>query len=75
MRRAVGDPGVHPGPGVELGVGGGHDRGHRAAGGEPGDVDPVGVDGVVGHDLPGDAGDDRRLAGAGLLVGRENQFQ
>jgi hypothetical protein len=30
---------------------------------------------VVGHDLTGDAGDDRRLAGPSLLVGGENQFQ
>ncbi len=60
---------MHTDPGVELGVGRGHHRCHGAAGGESGDIDPGGVDLVVGHDLTGDAGDDRRLAGPSLLVG------
>src|SRR2546423_14868628 len=60
---------MHSDPGVELGVGSGHDCCHGAAGGEPGDVHPSRVDRVVGHDLAGDTGDDRWLAGVGLLVG------
>ena len=69
MCCAVGDPGMHSDPGVELRVGRGHHRRHGAAGGESGDIDPGGVDLVVGHDLTGDAGDDRRLARACPLVG------
>ena len=60
---------MHTDPRIELGIGRGHHRGHGAAGGESGDVNTRGVDRVVGHDLTGDAGDDRRLAGPSLLVG------
>ena len=58
---AVGDPGMHSDRGIKVWVGRGHHRCHRAAGGESGDIEPVGVDLVVGNDLTGDAGDDRRL--------------
>ena len=60
---------MHSDPGVELRVGRGHHRRHGAASGESGDIHPGRVDLVVGHDLAGDAGDDRRLARACLLVG------
>ena len=36
----------------------------------PGDVDAARVDGVLAHDLAGDAGDQRRLAAVALLVVR-----
>ena len=53
MRGAVGDPGVHPDRRVQVGVGRGHDGGHGAAGGQPGDVDTSRIDDEVAHDLRG----------------------
>jgi hypothetical protein len=41
---------VHADRGVQIGVGRGHDRGHRATGGESGDVDAARVDDEVAHD-------------------------
>ena len=70
VRRPVADARVHAHRGIEVRVGRSHDRSHRAAGGQPGDVDAGRVDGQVAHDLSGDAGDDRRLARAGALVRR-----
>ena len=69
-RRAAGEAGVHADRGVEVGVGRPHDGGRRAARREPGDVDARRVDRVVAHDLAGDAGDQRGLAPAALLVAR-----
>ena len=42
----------------------------RPAGGQPGDIDPGGIDGAVAQDLPHDPGDQRRLAPAADLVAR-----
>ena len=70
VRGPVGDPRVHPDRGVQVGVGRGHHRGHRAPGGEPGDEHARGVDAEVLHHAAGDARDDRRLTGARVLVGR-----
>src|SRR5205807_10543164 len=67
---AVRDARVHPDRRVQVWVGRGHDGGHRAAGGKPGDVDASRVDEEIAHDLAGDAGDDRRLARIGLLISR-----
>ena len=66
---------MHSDTGVKLRIGRGHHRRHGAARGESGDIHLGRVDLVVGHDLAGDTGDDRRLARACLLVGGENQFQ
>ena len=60
---------MHADTGVELRVGRGHHRCHGTACGESGDIHPAGFDLVVGHDLTGDACDDRGLARAGPLVG------
>lgn len=64
----MGESGVHPDRRIQLRVNGGHDGGHCAAGGHPGDVDPIFVDGKVSDDVGGDAGNDGRFAGACLLV-------
>ena len=66
--RADGEAGMHADGGVQVGVGRPHDGGGRPAGREPGDVDARRVDRVVGHDLAGDARDQRRLALVALLV-------
>ena len=70
MRGAVGDPGVHPDRRVQVWVGRGHDGGHGATGGKPGDVDASRIDEEIAHNLAGDASDDRGLARIGLLVRR-----
>ena len=59
---------MHADRGVEIGIGRCHDRGGRPTGGEPGDIDPLRVDRVLGHDLAGDARDQRGLAAVALLV-------
>ena len=69
VRGAVGDAGMHAGRGIQVGIGRCHDGGHRTAGGEPGDVHAGRIDRKLLRDLTGDAGDDRRLAGTGALVG------
>ena len=61
---------------VEFGIGHAHDLGHRAAGGEAGDIDARMIDGQFRGHGAGQAGDDAGLAlhrgsdAAGL-----NQFQ
>ena len=59
---------MHADRGVEIRIGRCHDRGGRPTGGEPGDIDPLRVDRVLGHDLAGDARDQRGLAAVALLV-------
>ncbi len=70
VRGAVGDPRVHPDRRVQVWVGRGHDGGHGATGGKPGDVDASRIDEEIAHNLAGDASDDCRLARIGLLVRR-----
>ena len=67
---------MHADGGEEIGIGRGHDRGRGPAGREPGDIDPLRVDGILAHDLAGDARDQRR-ARRGRAAGRAgwNQFQ
>ena len=75
MRGAVRDPGVHPDGREQVWVGCGHDRGHRATGGEPSDVDASWVDGklrVTSRVIPA------MIAGSPASArwsARENQFQ
>ena len=64
----VGQPGVDADGGVQIGVDRGHHRGHRASGGKTGHVHPVGIYAVAVHDLGGDPGDQRRLAGVAPLM-------
>ena len=64
-----GKPGVDAGRGVEIGIGRGHDRGHRAAGRQARHIDAGRVDGKLGHDGAGEAREDRRLARRRALVG------
>src|SRR5215207_11737577 len=59
---------MDPDRGVEVGVGRAHDGGHRPAGRHPGHVHPIGRDVVLLDGLTCDAGDDRRLSPAALLV-------
>ena len=59
---------MHTHRGEQVRVGGGHDRCRGPAGREPGDVDPALVDPIFPHHLPGDPGDQRRLAAPALLV-------
>ena len=54
--------------GVQVRVSRGHDCRHGTARGEPSDVDPRLIDGVLAHDLTGDASENRRLTGVTLLV-------
>ncbi len=61
---------MHPDRRVEIRIGRTHDRRRGAAGRQTGDVDPSLVDRELAHDLPGDPGDQRRLALAALLVAR-----
>jgi len=61
-------PAVDSCGGVQVRVGPSHDCGHGTARGESSDVDPRLIDGVVVHDLTSDAGENRRLARATLLV-------
>ena len=65
---AGGETGVHADRGVEIGMGGCHDGGSRPAAEEPRNIDPLRVDRVLGHDLSGDARDQRGLAAVALLV-------
>jgi len=59
---------MHTNSGVLLRVGGRHDRGHRSAGAQAGDIHPGWVDRKVSHHLFGDAGNDARFAGSGPLI-------
>jgi hypothetical protein len=61
---------MHADGGVEIRVGHPHDGGGGPSGGKARDMDAPGIDGIVAHDLPGDAGDQRRLSPLPLLVGR-----
>ena len=67
---AAREAGMHADRGVQIGVGHAHDGGGRGSGRQPGDIDAFGIDRVVAHDLPRDAGDQRGLALAMLLVVR-----
>ena len=70
--RPVGQTGMNANRRVELGVSCRHHRRHCAAGREPRDEHTLWIDIVAGDDLTRDPGQDRRLAGAALLVlGRE----
>ncbi len=55
---------------VQLGIARAQHRRRRPPGGQPGDVHPCRVDGVLRHDLAGDAGDQGGLALAATLLGR-----
>ena len=68
LRSAVGKPGMDTHRGVQLGIRHRHDHCHGAAGGQPRNEDPVGVDAIVTAHLPGDPGDDRWLASTGTLI-------
>jgi hypothetical protein len=69
MGGAVGQAGVDPDRGIQVGIGHRHDRGHGPTGREPGHVDAAGIDLIGAHDLAGDPCDQGRLAGAAALVG------
>jgi hypothetical protein len=55
--------------GIEIRICRAHDGRRGAARGEAGDEDTPGLDRDVGHDLPGDPGDQRGLAAVALLIG------
>ena len=64
----VGQSGVDADGGVQIGVDRGHHRGHRAPGGKPRHIHPFGIYVMALHDLGGDPGDERRLAGVAPLM-------
>ncbi|KAG0749401.1 hypothetical protein G6F24_015243 [Rhizopus arrhizus] len=57
--------------GKHVRVAGQHDRGHRTAGGNAGDVDAVRINAVARLHLVHDAGQDRRFAAVARLVDRQ----
>ena len=61
---------MHADRGVQLRIGLAHDRRHRAAGGQPGDEDPLTGDRELRAHALGQAGDDCRLTGVAHLVAR-----
>lgn len=61
---------MHADGSVEIRIGRPQDGGGRTAGRQSGDVHPGGVDRELGHDLAGDAGDQRKLAPIPLLAVR-----
>ena len=60
--------GMHPNRCVDIGVSLSHDRGRRPARREPCDIDPLRIDRMIAHDLPGDPRDERRLAFVTALI-------
>jgi hypothetical protein len=68
VRGAVGQAGDDRAAGEDLGIGREHDRGHGAAGGQPGDEDAAAVDRMRGDHALDHRMDRRRLAEAALRV-------
>ena len=70
MSRPAGEPGMDADRRVDIRIGHSHDCGGGRPSREAGDIDAAPVDRVAAHDLAGNAGDQRGLALAALLVAR-----
>jgi hypothetical protein len=66
--RARRQPGVDADGGEDIGVGGGHRRGHRTARRQAGDIDTIGIGALCAHHRLRHGGDAGRLAAVAPLV-------